>query len=168
MDVIDVFVVPERLEHAVTEPEGEEILDRFFPQIVIDAIDLLLVPMLEELSIELDRALEVLPERLFDDDEELVRKSACRVADAWDISAGIMMEEDVKLRQFIERMMTDKRMPRVLIPTSLKEHRATWARKLAERLAKDPDPNVRAEVDELYTHWKQAAEPDISGGRSIQ
>ena len=40
LHVIDVLVVPNRLEDAVGEPDDHQILNGFFPQIVIDAEDL--------------------------------------------------------------------------------------------------------------------------------
>src|SRR5215472_3046629 len=38
--VINVAVVPDGLEDAVAEAKHQDVLDRFFPEIVIDAVDL--------------------------------------------------------------------------------------------------------------------------------
>ena len=42
LDVVDVFAIPDRLENRVCESQYEQILDRFFAEIVVDAVDLLL------------------------------------------------------------------------------------------------------------------------------
>lgn len=96
-----------------------------------------------------------LVERLLDDSDESVRNVACRVADAWDVQGGRMMAEDGEFRMFVEELLAQNDPgARRLIPRSLKRRRAIWARKLAERLARDPDPEVRAEVEKLYQHWR--------------
>ena len=43
LDVVDVVAVPHRLEHAVGEPERQQVLDRLLAQVVVDAEDLALV-----------------------------------------------------------------------------------------------------------------------------
>ena len=43
LHVIDVAAVPERFENAVAEAEGEDILDGFLTEVVIDAVDLAFV-----------------------------------------------------------------------------------------------------------------------------
>ena len=40
LHVVHVSAVPDRLEDAVREPERQDVLDRFLPQVVIDAVDL--------------------------------------------------------------------------------------------------------------------------------
>ena len=45
LDVVDVILVPQRLEHAVGKTEGQQILHRLLAEIMIDAVDLLLIPM---------------------------------------------------------------------------------------------------------------------------
>ncbi len=42
LHVIDVVAIPDRLENRVGEPQHEQVLHRFFAQIVIDAVDLAL------------------------------------------------------------------------------------------------------------------------------
>ena len=68
LHVVDVAAVPDRLEHAVAEPEHQQVLDGLLPEIVIDAVDLLFVEMLVREAIERARAVEVGAERLLDDD----------------------------------------------------------------------------------------------------
>ena len=40
LDVVDVAVVPERLEDAVGETQDEDVLDRLLPEVVVDPVDL--------------------------------------------------------------------------------------------------------------------------------
>src|SRR5204863_8296524 len=56
------------LEERVGEPEDEQILDRFFSEIVIDAEDRRLGKDLVEYLVEALRRCEIAPERLLDDD----------------------------------------------------------------------------------------------------
>jgi hypothetical protein len=68
LHVIDIAPVPDRLENAVAEPERHDVLDGFFSQIVIDAVDLVLLKDATHPTVEGPRRLEVPPEGLFDDD----------------------------------------------------------------------------------------------------
>ena len=47
LDVVDVVAVPQRLEHAVGEPERHHVLDGFLAQVVVDPEDLALLEDLE-------------------------------------------------------------------------------------------------------------------------
>jgi hypothetical protein len=67
LHVIDEVVVPERLEDPVGEPEHQQVLDRLFSQVMIDAVDLLLVEDLVDLAVEGAGRLQVDAERLLDD-----------------------------------------------------------------------------------------------------
>ena len=60
--------VPQRGEHPVGQPEREQILDRLLPEVVVDAVDLLLGPVCEERTVERPGRVEVTAERLLDDD----------------------------------------------------------------------------------------------------
>ena len=40
LDVIDVVAIPDGLENSVAEAEGEDVLDGFFAEIMIDAVNL--------------------------------------------------------------------------------------------------------------------------------
>src|SRR6266508_5199485 len=68
LDVIDVAPIPDGLEDPVREPEHHQVLDRLFPEVVIDPEDLLLLEHAGELAIERPRGVEVAAERLLDDD----------------------------------------------------------------------------------------------------
>ncbi len=66
LDMIDVIAIPDRLEHAVGEAEHQDVLHRLFAEIVVDAIDLVLVDDLEQVVVELPRGRQIGAERLFD------------------------------------------------------------------------------------------------------
>ncbi len=66
--MIDEIAVPDRLEQAVAEAEGEDVLRRLLAEEMVDAEDLVLVEHLVQFGVERDRALEVGPERLLHDD----------------------------------------------------------------------------------------------------
>jgi hypothetical protein len=68
LDVVDEVLVPQRLEHAVAEAEGQEILHRLLAEVVIDPVDLVLVPVGEHVAVQLQRGGQVGAERLLDDD----------------------------------------------------------------------------------------------------
>ena len=63
----DVPAVPDRLEDAVAEPEGQDVLDRLLAQVMVDAIDLALVEHARDLAVQGPGAGEVVAERLLDD-----------------------------------------------------------------------------------------------------
>ena len=60
--------VPDRLEHRVREPEEEDLLQAHLPEVVVDPQQLSLVDVLMELGRERPGGVEVVPERLLDDD----------------------------------------------------------------------------------------------------
>ena len=68
LHVVHVVPVPQRLENAVAEPQYHEVLDRVFPQVMIDAVDLGFVECLENGLIQLSRRGQVAAEGFFDDD----------------------------------------------------------------------------------------------------
>jgi hypothetical protein len=74
LDVVDELAVPDRLEQAVGEPEGKDVLGGFFAEEVIDPEDLLFVEPLVDGLVEIARALQVDTERLFHDDAGVRRK----------------------------------------------------------------------------------------------
>src|SRR5690349_16864162 len=43
LDMVNILAIPDRLDDGVGEPEGEDVLHRLFAEIVVNAIDLLLV-----------------------------------------------------------------------------------------------------------------------------
>jgi hypothetical protein len=68
LDVADVLAVPDGLEEAVGEAEGEDVVDRFLPEEVIDAEDPILVERRVDRAVQCLRRREVGAERLLDDD----------------------------------------------------------------------------------------------------
>ena len=49
LHVVDVTAVPDRLEDAVGEAEDQQVLDGLLPEVVIDAVDLLLAEQAAQL-----------------------------------------------------------------------------------------------------------------------
>ena len=64
---VDVAAVPDRLEEAISEAEDRQVLDRLLAQVMIDAVDLLLVEDLSNLAGQLSGAGQVEAEWLLDD-----------------------------------------------------------------------------------------------------
>ena len=73
LHVIDVLLVPHRLEDAVGEPDDHEILNGFLPQIVIDAEDLRFVEHTPRHAVDGLRGGQIAADRLFDDDAGIGR-----------------------------------------------------------------------------------------------
>ena len=74
LNVIDELAVPDRLEQAVGEPEGENVLRGFFAEEVVDPKDLFLVESLVDRLVEFACALQVDAERLLHDDPRVLRQ----------------------------------------------------------------------------------------------
>ncbi len=68
LHVVDVVAVPDRLEQAVGEAEGQDVLRGLLAQEVVDAEDLLLVEHLVQLGVERHGRGEIGAERLLHDD----------------------------------------------------------------------------------------------------
>ena len=68
LDVVDVAAVPDRLVDGVGEAQGEDVLDRLLPEVVVDAVHLLLGEPGVHDRVEVARARPVVPVRLLDDD----------------------------------------------------------------------------------------------------
>ena len=66
LHVLDVLAVEQRLEDGVAEAEGQEVLDRVLPQVMVDAIDLIGPQETQNVPVELHGAREIETERLFD------------------------------------------------------------------------------------------------------
>ena len=75
LDGRDVVPVPDRLEHRVREPEVDDLLRPHLPEVVVDPQELRLVDVLVQLRGEVARGLEVVPERLLDDDAGVLRQA---------------------------------------------------------------------------------------------
>ena len=65
--MIDVLPIEQRLEHRIAETERHDILHRVFAHVVIDPIDLLLHEKIRNVPVQLERALQIVAERLLDD-----------------------------------------------------------------------------------------------------
>ncbi len=68
LDVVDVAAVPDGLEDSVGEAKRQDVLDGFFAEVVIDAVDLAFGGNFEKLLVEGFGGIEIVAERLFDDD----------------------------------------------------------------------------------------------------
>ena len=68
LDMVDEIAIPDRLEEAVGEPEGKNILRRLLAEEMVDAEDLVFAEDGVQLCIERDRAFEIRAERLLHDD----------------------------------------------------------------------------------------------------
>ena len=66
LDVIDMVAVPDRLEHAVGKTQHQDVLDGFLAEIMIDAIDLVLVDDLQQFAVQRFGRFKIGAERLFD------------------------------------------------------------------------------------------------------
>ena len=68
LHMVDEIAVPDRLEQAVGEPEGEDVLRRLLAEEMVDAENLILGEDLVQRVVERDRGFEIGAERLFHDD----------------------------------------------------------------------------------------------------
>ena len=67
LDVVDVLAVPDRLEQAVAEAKGEDVLHRLLAEEVVDPEDLCLFEHAVQGLVERSRGGEIVAERLLDD-----------------------------------------------------------------------------------------------------
>src|SRR5256885_9367157 len=65
--VVDGLPVPELLENRVREPEHEDVLHRFLPEIMVDAENLSFTHELRELVVQRAGGNEIMTEWLFED-----------------------------------------------------------------------------------------------------
>src|SRR3954465_8831486 len=86
LDILDVVPIPDRLEKRVREPEVEDVLDSFLPQVMIDAEDGVLVEELAKDPVQLLRRRHIASERLLDNDASVRRAVRLRelTDDAWE------------------------------------------------------------------------------------
>ena len=73
LDVIDILMVPDRFENTVGKPDHHKILNRLFPEIVIDPENLRFIEHLAGHFIDLLGRGQVAPHRFFDDDSRVGR-----------------------------------------------------------------------------------------------
>src|SRR6185369_5463412 len=67
-NVVDVIAIPDRFKHRVSETKHEDVLNRVFAEIVIDAIDLILFEDFSNRHVQRLRRFEIAAERFLDDD----------------------------------------------------------------------------------------------------
>jgi hypothetical protein len=93
-------------------------------------------------------------EPLTEDDSPTVREDAANRIDKWDIRAGRMDEGERNLRLIAEQAAaSDDANLRKSLAITLRGQRASWALRLARRLSKDPDPEVRLLMEEVVSAW---------------
>ena len=68
LDVINVPAIPDGFENSVGEAERHDVLDGFFAEVVVDAVDLFFADNLQELLVERTGGIDVAAERLLDND----------------------------------------------------------------------------------------------------
>ena len=92
LDIVNIFVVPQRFEHAVGKAEGEQILHGFLTEVMVDAVDLAFIPVPENGFIQIERGLQVGAKGFFDNNALpaitllkpcLVKKLAQRAEETW-------------------------------------------------------------------------------------
>ncbi|MPN10880.1 hypothetical protein SDC9_158177 [bioreactor metagenome] len=67
LNIVDVFVVPQRFENHIRESDSRDVLHHFFAQIMIDTENLVFVKRFTQLCVQRIRRFEIAPERFFDD-----------------------------------------------------------------------------------------------------
>ena len=73
LDVVNETAVPERLKQGVGEPKHEDVLDRLFAEIMVNAIDLFFGEDGLQFGVQLPGRVQVGAERLLDDDAREAR-----------------------------------------------------------------------------------------------
>src|SRR3954463_12443710 len=63
--VVDILPSPKRFENTVRESKDQQVLDRFFAQIMVDSINLRFVEIFVDLVVEQSGALKIAAKRLF-------------------------------------------------------------------------------------------------------
>jgi hypothetical protein len=56
-DIVDIVAIPDRLEQGVAEPEYEDVLHRFFTQVMVNPINVALIEGPSDRPVELSSAL---------------------------------------------------------------------------------------------------------------
>mmetsp|Transcript_1197 Transcript_1197/g.3360 ORF Transcript_1197/g.3360 Transcript_1197/m.3360 type:complete len:441 (+) Transcript_1197:13-1335(+) len=84
LDALDVVAVPDGLENGVGKPESHEVLHKLLPEVVIDAVGLVLGELLSDFDAHLRVRLGIAAEGLLDDDAGPAVGCACALVDAGD------------------------------------------------------------------------------------
>ena len=66
--MIDVVIVPKWLEQDVAKANSHQVLHRFFAQIVVDAIYLILAKVIGKRRVQVLRCIQITPKGFFNDD----------------------------------------------------------------------------------------------------
>ena len=72
LDALDLIPVPEGLQNCILEPQENHVTHRSFPQVMIDAEDVLLVESTEQNPIEFLRREQIVTEGFFNDDTSTI------------------------------------------------------------------------------------------------
>ena len=111
--MVDEIAIPDRLEQAIGEPEGENVLRRLLAEEVVNAEDLILAEDLVQVGVELFRALQVDPERLLHDDARAVDEASlgqrpdrrqCGLRRHAEIMQALRLRSKLRLRRLDRRM----------------------------------------------------------------
>src|SRR5260221_2689167 len=65
LNMVDIFIIPQRFKNIIGKPKGHDILDHLLPKIVIDMIDLFFFKPFVQIPVELTGGIEVGAKRLF-------------------------------------------------------------------------------------------------------
>src|SRR5258708_29636675 len=68
LDVVDVVAIPEGFDDVVRKTEDHDVLDGFFAEVMVDAVDLLFGQDFLEIVVELNGGLQIVAEWFFNDD----------------------------------------------------------------------------------------------------
>src|SRR5689334_6391643 len=68
LNMVDITAIPNRLEDTVRKPKYQDVLHGFFTEIMINAVDLVLLYELQKVMVQLPRRSQVVPERLLNDE----------------------------------------------------------------------------------------------------
>ena len=68
LHVVHVIAIPQRLDNVVGKTEHHQVLNGFFSQVMIDAVNLIFREHLLEVLVELFRRFQVMAERFLDND----------------------------------------------------------------------------------------------------
>ena len=77
LDLVDVALVPQRLEDAVGEAKRQDVLHRLLAEVVVDAVNLVLRPVGQQFAVQSHRRGQIVAERLLDDDAAPALAGAC-------------------------------------------------------------------------------------------
>jgi len=93
LDMIDIVLVPDRLQHAISKTEHQHILHCLFAQIVIDAVDLVFVEMHLNGAIEQAGGIEIMTKGLFDNHAAPSSPPLCRTPESYRHSPTVPPQE---------------------------------------------------------------------------